>query len=675
MANLHNVSKVLIANRGEIALRIMRSCHAMGLSTVAVYSQADSRAEFVRFADEAVCIGPASARESYLVSNRILDAARQTGAKAIHPGYGFLSENAEFAAAVTDNDLIFIGPSASIIRALGKKREAKIIAVAAGVPVVPGYNEAAQDDATLVAAALNVGFPLLIKASAGGGGKGMRIVHDIAELAPSLERARSEALAAFGDASLILERYIERPRHIEVQILGDKHGHLVHLWERECSIQRRHQKIVEESPAPGLSNDLRQAITSSAVKLGRAVGYDNAGTVEFIVDSQGKYYFLEVNTRLQVEHPVTEMTTGIDLVAEQLKIASGEPMTLREPPAHRGCAIEVRFCAEDPQRDNFPTTGTLHALTCANIPGVRYDLGVTAGSEVPVHYDSMLGKIIAFAETRLEAIAKLARAIDQLWSPGLTSNREYLRAIIGHPAFARGDLHTHFLTQHAGELAARPPGLDVIRVAATAATIALIEQRHQYQQIDAPTVAPGWRNVRFSDQKMKFQFDGADVEVGYSLPRFAPGVTLEIELGAKRMQIVQFGVHWQPPTGNSDSANHCEVWWQESGGLRRRSAVTLVGSQIWVGIDHRMYCLQLQERFPPKITKQDPGSLSAPMPGKVIRVSVAIGEQVKAGASLLVLEAMKMEHTLVAAADGTVTVLNIALGDQVLAGQLLAILS
>src|SRR5262245_18256258 len=404
-----SIDKVLVANRGEIALRVMRTCRAMGIATVAVYSDADSDAPFVRFADEAIRIGPPPARESYLVIHAILDAARATGADAIHPGYGFLSENARFSEAVADAGLIFIGPPAGVIEQLGSKQAAKRIAARAGVPTVPGYSGDDQSTAAFVAAAGALGYPLLVKASAGGGGKGMRIVRQPAELGDAIDRARGEAASAFGDDTLLLEKYIERPRHIEIQILGDSFGRVVHLWERECSIQRRHQKVIEEAPSPVLDPERRAQMGGAAVELGRAVGYIGAGTVEFIVDRDHAFYFLEVNTRLQVEHPVTELTTGLDLVREQIRIARGEPLGYDAAPPQRGWAIEVRLCAEDPEREYLPTTGTLLAVDVPVQGGagadttVRADLGVTAGSEVGIHYDSMLGKIIAHAPTRRDA--------------------------------------------------------------------------------------------------------------------------------------------------------------------------------------------------------------------------------------------------------------------------------
>src|SRR5687767_5152381 len=499
----------------------MRTCRAMGIATVAVYSDADADAPFVRFADEAVRIGAAPARESYLVIASLLDAARRTGANAIHPGYGFLSENAAFAEAVAEAGLVFIGPPANVIRALGSKQAAKRLAQRAGVPIVPGYH--GDDQSVLVEEAKKIGFPVLVKASGGGGGKGMRVVQSAGELAEAIERARGEAKSAFGDDTLLLERYIERPRHIEIQILGDTHGNVVHLWERECSIQRRHQKVVEEAPSVALDDTRRTAMGQAAVHLGVAVGYVGAGTVEFITDPQGEFYFLEVNTRLQVEHPVTELTTGLDLVREQIRIARGEKLGYDAAPPQRGWAIEVRLCAEDADRDYLPTTGTLLAV---DVPAtVRADLGVVAGSEVGIHYDSMLGKIISYAPTRREAAQLLARALDETWVPGLVTNREQLARILKHPAFLAGELDTHFLDTHAGELAGRTPGLDRLRVAVAGLVVRGVVSRTPRD----PLAPPGWRNVPYADQQIEFTLGDSAVQIGY---RVVNGV-VELSLGGK----------------------------------------------------------------------------------------------------------------------------------------------
>ncbi|HEY5928316.1 MAG TPA: biotin carboxylase N-terminal domain-containing protein [Kofleriaceae bacterium] len=650
-----SIEKVLIANRGEIALRVMRTCRAMGIATVAVYSDADADAPFVRFADEAVRIGPPPARESYLVIPSILDAARRTGASAIHPGYGFLSENPLFSAAVAEAGLVFIGPPAQVIRALGSKQAAKRIAERAGVPVVPGYHDqmAFDDPSMLLDEARRIGFPLLVKASAGGGGKGMRVVRAQAELAEAIERARGEAKSAFGDDTLLLERYVERPRHVEIQILGDSHGNVVHLWERECSVQRRHQKIIEEAPSPALDAQRRAAMGEAAVALGREVGYISAGTVEFILDPQGHFYFLEVNTRLQVEHPVTELTTGLDLVREQIRIARGEALGYTAAPAQRGWAIEVRLCAEDPERDYLPTTGTLLAVDVPDT--VRADIGVVAGSEVGIHYDSMLGKIIAHAPTRREAAQVLRRALDETWVPGIVTNREHLARILAHPAFVAGELDTHFLERHAGELAARPPGLDRVRVAAIAAALHGIASRRDPRGF-AP---PGWRNVPWAEQPIAFKLGDADVQLTYR----PDGAGFAFSIGGKTTQVSSFG------------ADGDRVWFVEHGGHRRQTRVAALGSRYYVLSEGMLFALVEEPRFPDHAAQEVAGGLVAPMPGKVVKVLVAEGQEVIAGSPLLVLEAMKMEHTVRAADAGVVRALHVAVGDQVDTDRLLAVVT
>jgi len=616
-----------------------------------VYSDADADAPFVRYADEAVRIGPPPARESYLVINAILDAARMTGASAIHPGYGFLSENARFAEAVADAELIFVGPPASVIAALGSKRAAKQLATRAGVPVVPGYSGDDASTASLLAAADSIGYPLLVKASAGGGGKGMRIVWRADELADAIDRARGEAAASFGDDTLLLERYIERPRHIEIQILGDSHGNIVHLWERECSIQRRHQKVIEEAPSPALDPERRAAMGRAAVELARAAGYVGAGTVEFIVDPDHAFYFLEVNTRLQVEHPVTELTCGLDLVREQIRIARGEPLGYAAAPPQRGWAIEVRLCAEDPERDYLPTTGTLLAVDVPVQGGAgadttaRADLGVAAGSDIGIHYDSMLGKIIAHAPSRAEAAQLLRRTLEQTWVPGLVTNREHLVRLLGHPAFLAGELDTQFLERHAGELGARPPGLDRVRVAAVGLTLHGIASRRD----PAALTEPGWRNVRFSDQQITYKLGDADVIVGYR----SVGGALELAIGGKPTRVTRHGVEGD------------RVWFVEHGGHRRSVRVARTGAKAWVLSEGQLFAFAEQPQFAEPAREAVAGGLVAPMPGKVVKILVTEGQEVAAGAALVVLEAMKMEHTVRASDAGTVRAVRVAVGEQV----------
>ncbi len=463
--------KVLIANRGEIAVRIIRACQEMGIRTVAVYSEADATALHVRLADEAVLIGPPPAPESYLRSDHILEAAQQTGCQAIHPGYGFLAENSDFAASVTAAGLTFIGPGAEVIRLMGSKTAARATMQAAGVPVVPGYQDS-QADEELLAAAAEMGFPLLVKAVAGGGGKGMRIVHQSSQLSEALQSARREALHAFGDERIYLEKYLAHARHIEFQILGDAHGQVVHLFERECSVQRRHQKIIEESPSPFLDDTLRHAMGEAAVAAARAVGgCVNAGTIEFLVDEEGNFYFLEMNTRLQVEHPVTEWVTGLDLVKWQLRIAAGESLSFRQTDlSQRGHAIECRVYAEDPANSFLPATGRVLRLVEPMGPGVRLDTDLLPGDEITHYYDPLLAKLVVLAENRQEAMRKMAWALRQYIILGVTTNLSFLQDLVRHEAFQRGDITTDFVSQHFTHWQpADPPTSDLALVAAALA--------------------------------------------------------------------------------------------------------------------------------------------------------------------------------------------------------------
>ena len=710
MKSIPNIEKLLIANRGEIALRVMRTCHTMGIATVAVYSEPDAGAPFVAAADEAIALGGASARESYLVIEKILAAAHATGAQAIHPGYGFLSENPRFAEACEAAGLVFIGPSADTIRRLGAKREAKQLAAAAGVPVVPGYGGEDQSIAAFAANAESLGYPLLLKASAGGGGRGMHVLRgDEGKegFALAVERAKREALAAFGDDTLLLERYIERPRHVEVQILGDLHGHLIHLHERECSIQRRHQKILEEAPSPTLSEETRLKMGEAAVVLGKTVHYVSAGTVEFIVDPKGAFYFLEVNTRLQVEHPVTELICGIDLVAEQLRIAQGQRLRWKTPPPHHGHAIEVRLCAEDPQRDYLPSTGTLALLALPVEEGVRCDLGVVAGSEIGIHYDSMLGKLIAHAPTRGEAAAKLRRVLQRGLVAGLPTNADLLARLLGHPAFLAAELDTHFLEHHADSLRGGPgEGAAALEEAALAATLAGLSERRTSRPISAVTL--GWHNVpvggtlvryrsgeRTSDAviEVRYQLRGDGAEVTVAGKRFAvrsywlaeaPGggvvveAVLELDVPAAAASIGEAAAAAAADAAAANAANAANQAASPAvalAGHRRRWRIARQGERTWVAAAGHTLLLVEEPRFPERVAAAAAGSLLAPMPGKVVKVLVAEGDRVTAGAPILMLEAMKMEHTIRAAVDGAVTTLRVAVGDQVAADEVLAVVS
>jgi acetyl/propionyl-CoA carboxylase alpha subunit len=648
------IRRVLVANRGEIARRVMRTCRALGIHTVAVYSDADADAAHVHDADEAVRLGPAPSSESYLVAGAVLEAARTTGADAIHPGYGFLSENADFADAVEAAGLVWIGPPGSAMRALGAKAPARQLAARLGVPTVPGFDGEADDEA-LAAAALTVGFPLLIKASAGGGGRGMRRVDRADDLADALASARREAVAAFGDGRLLLERLIERPRHIEVQVMADAHGHVVHLLERECSIQRRHQKILEEAPSPFVDEALRARLGELAVTLARAVGYRSAGTVEFIVDQGGAAYFLEMNTRLQVEHPVTELITGLDLVALQLRIAEGRPLGLAQADirAH-GHAIEARVCAEDPNRDWLPASGLLRAFRVLEGDGVRVDAGFRDGDAVPVHYDSMLAKVIAWGEDREDAARRLHRALVGAWAPGLVSNLPLLRDVLVDEAFLAGDLDTGFLARRG---LPRPVPMNTERGVVVGAALAFALRG------TADGVPAGWRVDGPAWEEDRFA--GPDQEL-VAATRAAPG-GVDVAVGGvtRRVRVALVG----SDAARVDVDGHTRlVRFARSGG----PGPLVDDETLWLHLGDAEAMVRLVPRLPPPASAlADPGSCVAPTPGVVRQVRVAPGDTVAAGDVLVVLEAMKTEHALRAPEAGTVAAVRVAPGDAVDAGALL----
>jgi propionyl-CoA carboxylase alpha chain len=654
------VKKLLIANRGEIARRIQRTCCEMGIATVAVFSEPDRDAPFVREADEAVPLGGASATESYLDVAKIVAAARATGADAVHPGYGFLSENAAFARACADAGLVFVGPPPDVIAAMGSKLEAKRRLAAAGVPQLPSREiQGAARPAALQAAAKELGLPLLVKASAGGGGRGMRVVHDVAALVDAVASAAREALSAFGDATVYLERYLVGARHVEVQIFGDAHGRVIHLHERECSIQRRHQKIVEEAPSPAVSGALREALCKAAVAAGEAIGYRSAGTVEFLLAPSGEFFFLEVNTRLQVEHPVTECVTGLDLVRLQLEVAEGRPLPAQaEIPAPRGHAIEVRLYAEDPERGFAPEAGTVHRFAIEAAPGVRLDAGVADGSEVSVHYDPMLAKLIAFAETRAEAAAKLAGALARARLHGPHTNRDLLVRILRHPAFLAGEADTHFLERHPPDLLGAPL-LDAAgeRLHALAAALALQAERRASAKV-LGALPSGWRNVPSQDQEQAFERRGERVVVHYRFAREG----LRARVGDESLAGLRL---------HAASASAVDL---EAAGVRRRYEVARGGERVFVDSALGASALRVLPRFAEPELELAAGSLVAPMPGLVKQVCVAVGDRVAKGDALVVLEAMKMEQVIRAPCAGRVASLSASAGQQVEAGLLLAVI-
>ena len=658
------IHKVLIANRGEIARRIMRTCRAMGVETVAVYSDADAAMPFVREADEAVRLGPAPSRESYLVVERILEAAERTGADAIHPGYGFLAENADFAQAVADAGRVFIGPTPDAIRAMGSKKEAKALVAKAGVPVVPGYDGADQDPAVLAAKAKEIGFPVLLKASAGGGGKGMKRVDEAGQLEAAIESAKREAMSSFGDDVLLVEKYVERPRHVEIQIFGDAHGNVVHLFERECSIQRRHQKVLEESPSPALDEALRAKMGEAAVEAGKAIGYRNAGTVEFILGQDGSFYFLEVNTRLQVEHPVTEGVTGLDLVREQLRVAEGHPLSFTQGSLEmRGAALEARVYAEDPAGGFLPQSGPVIDWHLPELEGVRVDAGVESGSEVGIHYDPMLAKIITVGADRVEATRRMRRALRALSVQGLTTNRAFLLKVLEHPAYLEGAIHTHFIEEHAEAL---ETGLSpqAIAHAAVAATLAEHERRRTGEP-HLPHVPTGFRNNPRSWEWVEYQH--ADASGGDTAL-----LRLEYRHDGRRPG------HFTMRVGHAEHAVELLAWDAPTlrlavDGLRFDARVITAGAKHFVHARGESVALEERPRFPDRSLEVPAGGCIAPMPGAVVKVNVAEGDAVEAGQVLMVMEAMKMEHAVTAPHAGKVAELHVGEGDQVDADALLAV--
>jgi len=633
-------STLLVANRGEIARRVIRSAHDMGIRCIAVYVDADADAPFVHDADEAVRLP-----SSYLDAKAILEAARVTGAGAIHPGYGFLSENAGFAADVAGAGIAWVGPPPEAILRMGDKLAAKKLADEAKVPTLPGSEDPGDVG--------GVGFPLLVKAAAGGGGKGMRVVQAAADLEEAVAAARREAKGGFGDDRVFLERYLARARHIEIQILGDAHGQVVHLGERECSIQRRHQKILEESPSPRVDAALRQKMGEAALRLANALDYCSAGTVEFLLDDDsGEFFFLEVNTRLQVEHPVTEAVTGIDLVREQLRIAAGEPLGYaQEDIDFTGSAIEARLYAEDPANDFLPETGTLVAFEPASTPEVRWDSGVVSGSVIGTEFDPMLAKVIAHAPTRAEAAGRLALALERLHLGGVTTNRDFLVATLRTPEFLAGDTTTDFITRVEPPRRLELPVDELERVARVAALWIQAENRAAAGAL--ASTPSGWRNARMPDQLVVFEHRGEELRVGYHTLRD----------GSFRLGDALARIHaWD--------ARGIDV---EIDGRRARVQVTRSGDRLVVHGPRGDVELTIQPRFVIPGSQDAHGGFVARMPGKVIDLRVKVGDVVAAGQTLLVLEAMKMEHPMNATEDGVVTEVRVAQGEQVESGALLLV--
>ena len=647
--------KLLVANRGEIACRVMRTARRLGIRTAAVFSDADVGALHVRVADEALRIGPAPARDSYLSIDAVVAAARACGADAVHPGYGFLSENAAFAEACAAAGIAFVGPPAAAIRAMGDKAASKALMEKAGVPVVPGYHGAAQDDATLAAAAARIGYPVLVKASAGGGGRGMRLVREPGALAEALASARREAASAFGDDRLLVERYVERPRHVEVQVFADGHGGCIHLFERDCTLQRRHQKVVEEAPAPGMTAARRAAMGEAAVQAARAVGYSGAGTVEFVMGRDGSFFFMEMNTRLQVEHPVTEMVTGLDLVEWQLRVAAGEALPLRQDQvAISGHAFEARIYAEDPQRDFLPAAGRLARFDLPDPrPWLRVDAGLEAGDGVAVDYDPMIAKLVVHGPDRAVALRRLGEALSGLRIGGATTNLDFLRRVARDPAFAEAgdELDTGFIARRRDRLVpeARSPGDAAL---AFAALCVLADGRGDGPR-DPWDEADGWRLNAPARRELEF--------LGVGEARHVVRATRAASPGAWLLDLPGGEAEAAPAPGGDGRRMRIAL-----GGRVLEASVTRVGDAIEVDDGD---VVQRLARAPgldaPGGDEAGEGRFVAPMPGKLLAVRVAAGDRVARGQVLAVLEAMKMEHSVLAPRAGTIGEVRYRAGDQV----------
>jgi 3-methylcrotonyl-CoA carboxylase alpha subunit len=663
--------KILIANRGEIACRVAATARRLGIRTVAVYSEADAQARHVAACDEAVCIGGAAPADSYLRGERIIAAALATGAQAIHPGYGFLSENDRFAQACADAGLVFIGPPPSAIAAMGLKAESKRLMEAAGVPLVPGYHGSEQDARVLKAEADRIGYPVLIKASAGGGGKGMRRVEAPEAFDEALAACQREALASFGNAAVLIEKYVQRPRHIEIQVFADTHGNAVYLFERDCSVQRRHQKVLEEAPAPGLAPALRQQMGLAAVAAARAVGYVGAGTVEFIVEQPlgydhpeaMRFYFMEMNTRLQVEHPVTEAITGLDLVEWQLRVAAGEPLPLtQEALTLRGHAIEARICAENPDNQFLPATGRLAvyrkpACSAFAVADVRIDDGVAEGDAISPHYDSMIAKLIVRGDTRAQALARLDEALARLHIVGVANNVAFLRRVVRSASFAQAHLDTALIEREQAVLF----GVSALsREASVAIAVAHTLQGWQARaDADPWSAGDGFASHGVRTRTLTFRWGDESLDAQLSWPR-GGGCVFRIGDGEAALE---GPLHWQPNPGGDWALG---VQWA---GHAWRATVYADGERVHVFTPEGAVALVAVDRLAHAgDAASEGGRLTAPMPGKVVRFAVQPGEAVKRGQPLAVLEAMKMEHIIAAPADGVVEALLYAPGDQVAEG-------
>lgn len=641
-----HIDTLLIANRGEIACRIIKTAKDQGLTTVAVHSEIDSSARHARMADIRYNLGGARPAESYLLIDKIIEAAKATGAQAIHPGYGFLAENSEFAQAIEDAGLIFLGPPASAIIAMGSKSAAKSLMEEAGVPLVPGFHGTEQDYETFRIASEQIGYPVLLKATAGGGGKGMKIVEKESELKDALESAQRESKSAFGDPKMLVEKYVLKPRHVEIQIFADMHGNCVYLNERDCSIQRRHQKVVEEAPAPGISPELRQTMGEAAVKAAQAIGYVGAGTVEFLLDARGEFFFMEMNTRLQVEHPITELITGEDLVAWQIRIARGEKLPLGQDQIPlNGHAIEVRLYAEDPDNDFLPSTGTLNLYREPTLSdGRRVDTGIEEGDSISPFYDPMIGKLIAWGENREEARQRLLAMLAETHIHGVRTNLAFLSRILAHPAFAAAELDTDFIPRHERDLFITPSELpqEFWNIAGRAWALSQAARVREDDQTSQWAVASGWRNAQ---------------------PKT---YTLYLQTGEQQQKVLVFDHDLTHTTLTNDKLT------VEENNITQRYPAIRVDNTLyleWKGELHPVNQIDFIAKAAE--SSQQQGGLTAPMNGNIVQILVTPGQVVKQGATLVVLEAMKMEHSIIAPHNGVVQSVFCKEGEMVSDGMVL----
>lgn len=651
------INSILIANRGEIASRIIRTCRKMGIKSIAVFSEADSEGLFVNEADVAIHIGDNAPSASYLDQEKIIKVAKEQGANAIHPGYGFLSENTAFAKKCKDTGIIFIGPNADAIEAMGSKSRAKSIMRDHDVPVIPGYQGDDQSVKRLVKEAKNVGFPLLLKATAGGGGKGMRIVHKASELESNIAAAKREAQSSFGDDELIIEKYIAKGRHIEFQIFGDQHGNAIHVLERECTIQRRYQKVLEESPSPVLDENLRATMGTAAVKAAKALNYDNAGTVEFIFDdTTNDFFFLEVNTRLQVEHPVTEEVTGLDLVELQIEVAEGKPLPItQDEVTSKGYAIEARLYAEDANNDFLPATGVVQLWEVPQVEGLRIETAIQSGSEISIHYDPMIAKVIVWDKTRNAAHRKMAYTLRHLKCLGLTTNQDFLLHLFEQPAIQQGDYDTHYIKNNFDVTSFGKKSETQKELASIATTLFYWYQRNQKRTL-LKSLPSGWRNNRHQPQQNIYIFEEGEFLIKY----YAEGKQqFDFTIGENSRMVELVEVAEPHLSFRIDQVQY-------------RVSIATKGNQIFVhSPETGNISFKKKDRFPSKATQKEEGGYEAPMPSQIVKILVKDGQAVQKDEALMIISSMKMENTILAEKDGTVTEVYAAEGQSVEAGFLL----